>query len=493
MPSLYPAPRRAKWLRPALLLAALLPAFAGANITLPIASVTTAAPNTKPDSATQAPLTAKISQPRPELMRLLAEIQPARLEQHIRQLVGFHTRHTASDTESTTRGIGAARRAIKAELARCSGGQLQVAFDSHLEPAGPRLARPTEIVNVVATLPGRMAGVAGRERIYVVSGHYDSRASDVNDATSFAPGANDDASGTAAVMEMACVVAAARSRGSLPPMDGTLVFMAVAGEEQGLFGAAHYAKQARSQGKNIAGMITNDIIGSSRAEDGRIDASQVRLFAEGIAAKTELPEAQRKLLASGGESDSATRQLARHVKEVGERHVPGFGVTLIHRRDRYLRGGDHIPFLEQGYPALRLTEPNEDFRHQHQDVRQEAGVQYGDLPEFVDFEYVAKVARVNLAALISLAMAPAAPVGVKMHTEQLENDTRLSWQASPEADLAGYRIVWRDTTASVWQGSMLVGKVLDYRVKGKSKDNYLFGVQAVNKEGYVSVASYPLP
>jgi hypothetical protein len=483
MPTLSALPtKHAPLLLSALLLPLILPLF------LPLPSALAA-----PDSTTEAALAGKIGQTRPELVRLLADISPARIEQHIRQLVSFHTRHTASDTESASTGIGAARRAIKAELERCGAGQLTVRFDSHIEPAGPRLAEPTEIVNVVATLPGRMAGQAGRERIYVVSGHYDSRASDVNDATSFAPGANDDASGTAAVIEMACVTAKARAQGSLPPFDATLVFMAVAGEEQGLFGAAHYAKRAREQGQNIAGMLTNDIIGSSRADDGRIDASQVRLFAEGIAAKAELPEAQRKLLASGGESDSATRQLARHVKEVGERYLPGFGVTLIHRRDRYLRGGDHIPFLEQGYPALRLTEPNEDFRHQHQDVRLEHGVQLGDLPEFVDFDYVAKVARVNLAALVTLAMAPAAPVGVKMHTEQLENDTRLSWQASPEPDLAAYRIVWRDTTASVWQGSVLVGKVTDYRIKGKSKDNYLFGVQAVNRDGYVSVASYPLP
>jgi hypothetical protein len=240
-------------------------------------------------------------------------------------------------------------------------------------------------------------------------------------------------------------------------------------------------------------MFTNDIIGSSRSEHGEIDNKSVRLFAEGIPAVKELPDATRNLIATGGESDSLSRQLARHVKETGERYVPGFTVNIIHRRDRYLRGGDHIPFLEQGYAALRFTEPNEDFHHQHQNVRVENGVQLGDLPEFVDTDYTANVARINAAALASLALAPAAPAQVQMNTSQLENDTSMRWNANTEADLAGYRIVWRDTTSSVWQGSVMVGNVLSYTVKGKSKDNYFFGVQAVDKDGNISVASYPMP
>jgi hypothetical protein len=305
------------------------------------------------------------------------------------------------------------------------------------------------------------------------------------DAQGDAPGANDDASGTAAVIEMACAMARYR-------FDATLVFMAVAAEEQGLLGSGHWAQQAKQKKLNIAGMLNNDIIGSSRADDGTVDGGQVRLFAEGIPAVKEMSDGVRELVATGGENDSISRQLARHVKQVGERYVPGFRVNVIQRADRYLRGGDHMPFLAQGYAALRFTEPHEDFAHQHQDVRVENGVQYGDLPQFVDYDYVAKVARVNAAALASLALAPAAPAGVQVRTAQLENATTLLWQPNTEPDLAGYRIVWRATTADQWQGAQDVGNVTEARVK-LSKDNYFFGVQAIDRDGNVSVASYPMP
>ena len=432
--------------------------------------------------AADAARAAPIASNQPQIAQIVADISAARIDAHIRKLVSFHTRHTLSDTTSDSTGIGAARRWIKAELERCGAGRLEVRFDSYVQPAGGRLNRDTEIVNVVATLKGTQSP----QRMYVVSGHYDSRVSDVMDASSAAPGANDDASGTAAVMELACVMAQHH-------FDATLVFMAVAAEEQGLFGATHFAQQAHEKNLDIAGMFTNDIIGSSRAEDGRIDNRQVRLFAEGIPALKEMTDPLRTLLATGGESDSPSRQLARHVKEIGERYVPGFTVNIIQRRDRYLRGGDHIPFLERGYAALRFTEPNEDFRHQHQDLRSENGVPFGDLPEFVDPEYSAQVTRVNAAALAALALAPAAPANVRVRTAQLENDTQLLWDANHEPDLAGYRIVWRDTTSPVWQHSEWAGNVSEYRVKGKSKDNYFFAVQAVDNDGNVSVASYPLP
>ena len=421
-----------------------------------------------------------------QITAIVRDISAQRIHANIEKLVSFGTRHTMSDTMSETRGIGAARRWIKGELERCgaaAGGRLQVEFDSHLQPVGPRLSRPTEIVNVVATLPGTQAD--SRERMYVVSGHYDSRATDVNDYTSDAPGANDDASGTAAVMEMACVMARHR-------FDATLVFMTVAAEEQGLFGAAHWAEQAKIKKLNVAGMFTNDIIGSSRDENGKVDNTQVRLFAEGIPALKEMPDHLRTLLATGGENDSLPRQLARHVKEIGERYVDGFKVTVIQRRDRYLRGGDHIPFLERGYAALRFTEPAEDFSHQHQDVRKEGAKQFGDLLEFVDPDYIAQVTRVNAAALSSLALAPASPQQVKIRTAKLDNHTDLMWQANAEADLAGYRVVWRETTAQQWQGAVFVGKATAYTAP-LSKDNYFFGVQAVDKDGNTSVATYPLP
>jgi hypothetical protein len=321
--------------------------------------------------------------------------------------------------------------------------------------------------------------------MYVVSGHYDSRNTDVMDASGDAPGANDDASGTAAVMEMACVMAKYK-------FDATLVFMTVAAEEQGLLGAAHWAEQAKLKNLNIAGMFTNDIIGSSRDEHGKKDDTQVRLFAEGLPVQKENSDVVRTLIQTGGENDSLSRQLARAVKEAGERYVPKFKVNVIQRRDRYLRGGDHMPFLERGYAALRFTEPAEDFNHQHQNIRTENGVLIGDLPQYNDYNYIAKVARVNAAALSSLALAPAAPQKVQVRTAKLQNDTELVWQANSEPDLAGYRIVWRDTTAADWQGSKFVGKVTEVTMP-QSKDNVYFGVQAVDIDGNVSPASYPTP
>jgi len=425
-----------------------------------------------------------VARRQPQIDKIVAEISPQRIEGYVRKLVSFQTRHTMSDTVSDKTGIGAARRWIKGELERCgAGGRLQVAFDSHVTPVSARISRPTEIVNVVATLPGIQA--QSKERLYVVSGHYDSRNTEIMDAAGYAPGANDDASGTAAVMEMACVMARYQ-------FDASLVFMTVAAEEQGLLGAAHWAEQARQQNLNVAGMFTNDIIGSSRADDGRVDDTQVRLFAESIPATKELNETSRALLATGGENDSISRQLARHVKETGERYVPNFKVSIIQRRDRYLRGGDHIPFLERGYAALRFSEPNEDFTHQHQNVRKEGDKQFGDLPEYNDYIYIARVARVNAAALASLALAPGAPQKVQMRTAKLENDSTLVWQPNTEPDLAGYRIVWRETTAAQWQGAQYVGNVSEATVK-LSKDNYFFGVQAVDKDGNASVAAYPVP
>ncbi len=421
-----------------------------------------------------------------QIDQIVQQISPARIEGYINKLAGFRTRHTMSDTVSETEGIGAARRWIKSELERCGaaqGGRLQVAFDSHIAPVSARISRPTEIVNVVATLPGAQS--ASVDRMYVVSGHYDSRNTDIMDAKGDAPGANDDASGTAAVMEMACVMARYK-------FDATLVFMTVAAEEQGLLGAAHWAEQAKQKNLNIAGMFTNDIIGSSHDEHGKVDNTQVRLFAEGLPVQKENSDAVRSLIQTGGENDSLSRQLARAVKEAGERYVPKFKVSVIQRRDRYLRGGDHMPFLERGYAALRFTEPAEDFKHQHQNIRTEKGVLIGDLPQYDDFNYIAQVARVNAAALSSLSLAPAAPARVQVRTAKLQNDTELLWQANAEPDLAGYRIVWRDTTSAEWQGSQFVGKATEFTVP-LSKDNYYFGVQAIDNDGNASPASYPTP
>jgi Zn-dependent M28 family amino/carboxypeptidase len=305
------------------------------------------------------------------------------------------------------------------------------------------------------------------------------------DAVCDAPGANDDASGVAAVLEMARVM-------SKRQFDATLVFMAVAGEEQGLVGATYFAEQAKQRNVQIEGMFTNDIVGNTLGGNGVRDRRTLRVFAEGVPSDETTEEAaQRRSV--GGENDSTSRQLGRFIVETSALYVPGFRVQLIYRRDRYLRGGDHIPFLEQGYAAVRFSEPNEDYNHQHQNVRIEKGVQYGDLPRFVDFGYIAQVARVNAASLAALALAPARPKDVSILTKRLTNDTDLQWAANTEPDLAGYEIVWRDTTAPAWTNSRRVGRVTSYTVPGMSKDNYFFGVRAVDREGNRSPVSYPRP
>ncbi len=416
--------------------------------------------------------------------KIVSEVSARRIEANIRKLVSFGTRNSLSDPDHPTRGIGAARRWILEEMRRCGSERLEVAFDEHLVEPGPRIAKPTRIVNVVATLPGTQP--ESRARTYVVSGHYDSMPSSPVDPERDAPGANDDASGTAVAMELACVMSRHR-------FDATLVFMAVAGEEQGLLGSEGYARSARARGADIAGMITNDIVGNTRSPDGKVDRSRLRLFAAGVPATAMLPEDVVAALRTGGENDLPTRQLARRIQEAAARYVPGLKVEVIWRRDRYLRGGDHFPFLDAGYPAVRFTEPVEDWRHQHQDVRVEDGVRYGDLPEFVDFGYVAQVARVNAAALASLALAPSSPKEVEMENLRLENDTTLRWAPNPEPDVAGYRIVWRATTAPAWQFSRDVGNVTRATLIGVSKDNFSFGLQAYDRDRNVSVATYPRP
>ena len=415
---------------------------------------------------------------------LLSAISAPSIEARIRKLASFHTRHTLSRTDSDTVGIGAARRWIKAELEQCSraaGGRLRVEFDTFIQPPARRVPQPVEIMNVVATLPGTQPQAANR--IYVVSGHYDSMPSDVMDPQSEAPGADDDASGTAVSMELACAMAYQR-------YDATLVFMAVAGEEQGLLGSTHWAELAKSQGWQIAGMLDNDIVGSPTGPDGVRHANEVRLFANGLNSRSaDLGEIVRY----GGENDTPTHELGRYLKDTGELYVQGMTVSLIPRPDRFLRGGDHLPFLERGYAAVRFTEPVEDYRHQHKNVTVVNGVQEGALPQYVDFDYVAKVARVNAAGLASLALAPAVPRDVGIEVVRLENDTTLRWRANDEPDLAGYRIVWREVGAPTWQYSRDVGNVTRYTLQGISKDNYIFGVVALDRDGNASPAAFPRP
>jgi hypothetical protein len=417
--------------------------------------------------------------------KILSEVSAERVEKNIRTLVSFGTRNSFSDTQSATLGIGAARRWIKAELERCGAGtRMKVDFDVHHVESGSRVPRPVDFVNVVATIPGVQP--ESRARTYVVTGHYDSMPSSPIDGTTDAPGANDDGSGTAVVMELACVL-------SHHDLDATVILVAVAGEEQGLYGSTGFAKAARAAGMDIAGMFTNDIVGNTRAPDGTIHRDRLRLFAEGVPRGKELPDDVVLALRTGGENDLPTRQLARAIEETASRNLKDIRVDVIWRRDRYLRGGDHFPFLDAGYPAVRFTEPVEDWRHQHQTPRVEDGVQYGDLPEFVDFGYVAQVARVNAAALATLALAPSVPRGAQVEALRLEADTTLRWKPNPEPDVAGYRIVWRATTAARWEHSRDVGKVERVTLTGVSKDDFTFGVQAYDRDGNVSPAAYPTP
>ncbi|SRR5581483_3223024 len=427
-----------------------------------------------------------------DIPKIVSEISAKNIEATIRKLVSFGTRNTLSEQNDPNRGIGAARDWLYAEFQKAaaqSGGRMTVEKQTFEQAKAARMPQPTMLTNIVATLKGTQP--ESTNRVYVVSGHYDSMCSSPIDAKCDAPGANDDASGTAAVLEMARVMAKYK-------FDATIIFMAVPGEEQGLLGATYFAEQAKNNNMDIEAMFTNDIIGSSLGGNGVRDAKTVRVFSEGVPNDTTNATTPRGISAAvlttlrtnGGENDSPSRQLARFIKEISEHYVPWMKVWMIYRRDRYGRGGDHEPFLERGYAAVRFTEPNENYQHQHQNVRIENGIQYGDLPQFDDFNYIANVARVNAASLAALASAPARPKNVTFPTG-LSNDTPIKWDANKESDIAGYEIVWRDTTEATWTHSRAVGNVDTYTMKGMSKDNYFFAVRAVDKEGNRSPVSYP--
>ena len=424
----------------------------------------------------------------PDIAKMVSEISAERIERSVHILTSFTTRHTLSDPSPNGNDIGAARAWIRAEFERISAasdGRLQVEQDAFQQPRAPGIPQPVEIVNIVATLPGTQP--ESRDRLYIVGSHYDSCSGSLLNFESPAPGADDDASGVAAVLELARVM-------SHYEFDATIVFMAVAGEEQGRYGSAHWAAQARQTKLNIAGLINNDIIGSTQAEDGGHDSATVRLFAQGVPPGKMPDEGLGALFSNGGENDTPSRELARAIKEASAPYVPAMNVKLIYRTDPYLRAGDQQSFLDQGYPAVRFTEPAEDFRHQRQDVRVENKVAYGDTTDLVNFVYVADVTRVNAAALAVLARAPAAPHGVQIETTKLENDTTLHWQPNAEPDLAGYRIVWRDTTAPFWAHALDVPKnATSHTLRDVSKDNVIFGVEAVDAAGHASPAVYPLP
>jgi Zn-dependent M28 family amino/carboxypeptidase len=433
---------------------------------------------------TSAVFAQKAQKPDPEIAKMVKEVSAANIEASIRKLVSFGTRNTLSEQDNPARGIGAARDWIYSEFQKISatcGGCLQVEKQTFLQPKANRIPEPTTLTNVYAVLKG----TTDPDRVYVVSGHYDSMCTSPTDAKCDAPGANDDASGTATSIELARVM-------SKRKFDATIIFMTVPGEEQGLLGAAYFAQAAVEKKMNIEGMFTNDIVGGVTTQKNSPNRNTVRVFSEGVPSD-ETPQQAGTRRSVGGENDSAARQLARYIKEQSDRYLKKFKVWMIYRRDRYLRGGDHIPFVEKGFTAVRITESDEDYTHQHQNVRTENGVFYGDTPEYVDFEYTANVCRVNLIALASLASAPAKPKNVGIVTARLTNDTELKWDANTDADIAGYEVVWRDTTSPVWTNSMNVGNVTNYVVKGMSKDNFFFGVRAVDKAGNKSPVVYPRP
>ena len=417
----------------------------------------------------------------------LRQVSAERIRANIEKLASFGTRSTLSAQDAAAiaagRGIGAAREWIKSEFERYAkecGGCLEVKTDSFTEPAAERIPQPTEITNVYAVLKG--ADAENAKRIMLVTGHYDSRPSDTLDVKADAPGANDDASGAAISLECARVL----SKLKFP---ATIIFLTVAGEEQGLNGSAHFAKAAKVQGWNIEAVLNNDIVGGDKSAEQ--DHSVVRVFSEGLpAAATE--QDIRRIRGLGGENDSGSRQLARYIADVGRAYDAGVKPELIFRLDRYLRGGDHYSFNQQGFTAVRFTEFREDFHHQHQNVRTENGIEYGDLPKFVDFDYVARVARLNAATLASLASAPGPPANVRLLTKDLENDSTLTWEASPGGLAAGYEILWRATSSPDWEHVEKVGSVLRTTLK-LSKDNVIFAVRAVDADGHRGLPIVPLP
>jgi hypothetical protein len=417
----------------------------------------------------------------------LQQVSPDRIRANIEKLVSFGTRSTISAQDSGAiqagRGVGAARQWIQSEFERYSrdcGGCLDVKTDSFTQPTADRIPRPTEITNVYAVLKGSDAENA--KRIVLVTGHYDSRNSDISDAKGDAPGANDDGSGTAVSLECARVL----SKLKFP---ATIIFLSVAGEEQGLNGSDHFAKMAKEQSWDIEAVLNNDIVGGDKSPDQ--DHSVVRVFSEGLpAAATE--QEIRRIRGLGGENDSASRQLARYIADVGHAYDPGVKPMLVFRLDRYLRGGDHYSFNQQGFAAVRFTESREDFHHQHQNVRTENGIEYGDLAKFVDFDYVAHVARLNAATLASLASAPAPPANVRLLAKDLENDSTLTWESSPGGLATAYEVLWRATTSPEWEHAEKVGNVNRATLK-LSKDNVIFSVRAVDAQGHRSLPVVPVP
>lgn len=467
---------------------ALLPLAAACAASVPAAAPAPEAPPSLPPAAAAPALLPAGVVPSGEDARIheiVAAASPARIERDIRTLVGFGTRHTLSDTLSRTRGIGAARRWIYDEFQRISqacGGCLEVTYQSDVIEGGSHARMPNDVnvVNVVAILRGQR----DPGRYVIMSGDIDSRVSDVMDATSESPGANDNASGVAGTLEAARLLSRYR-------FDGSIVFAALSGEEQGLHGGAGLAAYAKRQGWRITGVVNNDMIGNTRGITGIVENNTARVFAPGIPPTATRAELQR-ILTTGGELDTPSRQLARYVDRTADRYFPNLDVKMIYRLDRFGRGGHHTPFFNEGFPAVRLMETHEDYTRQHQDLRTENGIRYGDVIEGVDFPYAAKMTALNAAVLAALAWAPPAPDSVTV-SGAVQPSTTLRWKAVDAPDLAGYRVYWREPTDPQWTRSRWVGNVTQKTLENVIIDNYFFGVAAVDREGHESLVVFPMP
>ncbi|MDQ6889079.1 MAG: M20/M25/M40 family metallo-hydrolase [Bacteroidota bacterium] len=419
----------------------------------------------------------------PEISQMINEVSPDSLQSYINTLVAFGTRNTLSTQADAKRGIGAARNWVLKkfnEFAKKSSGRLQAIIDTTtLQPNGKRVDAPLILGNVMATLKGTDPN---DPRIFIISGHLDNMRTNVMDRTGDAPGADDDGSGTSAVLECARIM----SKHSFP---ATLIFVAVSGEEQGLLGSTYMANKAKNQNWNIEAVLNNDIMGSNNSnETNIIDNTRVRVFSEGLPAY-ETEKSAAKIRALGLENDGKSRELARYIKEIGERYVDHLEVVMIYRNDRFLRGGDHTPYVEQGFAAVRITEMNENYTRQHQDVRVENGIHYGDLPEHIDYEYLRKNTALNLSNLANLAKAPSIPQEVKIEVTRLSNTTSLNWKRSNSGREKGYYVLIRETTSPVWETKLFTADtkiILPY-----SKDNYFFAIQSVNETGNESLPAIP--
>jgi Peptidase family M28 len=421
----------------------------------------------------------------PAIASAVKAISPARVQADIEKLVSFGTRSTLSAQDTTAvsagRGIGAAREWLKTQLEAYStecGGCLEVKTDEFVQPVGARVPQPTTLTNVYAVLRG--SDPESAKRVVLVTGHYDSRNTNVLDTKGDAPGANDDASGVAVSLESARALSKLKFR-------ATIIFLTVAGEEQGLDGAKHFAQMAKEAGWNIEAVLDDDIVGGDKSPGQQ--ANIIRVFSEGLPSASDEKQ-MRVIRGLGAESDSISRELARYIFEVSTAYPAGVKPLLVFRLDRYLRGGDHSAFNDQGFAAVRFTEYRENFNHQHQDLRTENGIEYGDTLKFVDFGYVARVARLNAVALAALAAAPAPPAAVKVVTTNLDNNTTLKWGASEGA--TGYEVIWRETSAPTWEHVKSVGDTTTTTLE-ISKDNVIFAVRAVDKAGHKSLPVVPAP